>query len=124
MNWKVDPAQDSTMKLLRATSLRIARCSACRGKSYHVNIWSNDGTYYVMMHPSAMTYYDKQHSRKSNLKYPILFWAAKDTGIPVSVNYSSQCCVIKTSTKLLTGIYEFGYSGIAKYRRWSSVYFR
>ena len=119
MNWKVDPAQDSTMKLLRAVSRRITRCSACRGKSYYVNIWTNDNTYYVMMHPSMITYYDKQHTSKFDVKYPILFWAAKDVGISVSVNYNNQCCVLKTTTKLLTGMYEFGYKGIAKYRRWS-----
>ena len=123
MSWKVDPAQDSTMKLLRAVSRRIVRCSKCRRTSYYVNIWENDGLYYVMMHPSVITYYDKRHTSKSDVKYPILFWAARDTGISVSVNYNHQCCVLKTSTKLLTGVYEFGYSGIAKYRRWLSGIF-
>lgn len=119
MSWRVDPAQKLTTTLLLAVSKRITRCSKCRRTSYYINIWENDGMYYVMMHPSVITYCDKRHTGKSDVKYPILFWAARDIGISVSVNYNNQCCVLKTSTRLLTGVYEFGYSGIAKYRKWS-----
>lgn len=113
-----------TTSLLNAISKRISRCTACKGKTYTVNICQVNDQYMVMMHPSCRTYFNKHHRMMKSVRYPILFWACMDIDIldpSTTINFNNQIAVIKTDKQLVLGTYVFGYIGDSKYRHWSKT---